>query len=109
MPIALQNRAIFPGRRGRKGAETEGGRGVASKGHIKEKRMRENGSVNFAHSHSPGETDFFIPQGQAETRLHRCYVSEQAAAIWMKNRPQKIRQKDHILQALLQKLVGDFF
>ena len=46
VPFALQNRALFEGRKVRNSAEKMGGRGVASKGGKKEKRMRENRSVN---------------------------------------------------------------
>ena len=42
MPFALQNRALFKGGKGRKGAEKKGGKGVASKEGQKEKRTREN-------------------------------------------------------------------
>ena len=45
MPLALQNRAFFEGRKARKGAEKGGGRGVARKGGKKEKRTHENKSV----------------------------------------------------------------
>ena len=44
VPFSLQNRALFEGKKGRKGAEKRGGRGVASKGGKKEKRTRENRS-----------------------------------------------------------------
>ena len=38
VPLALQNRAILEGTKGRKGAEKRAGRGVASKGAKRKKR-----------------------------------------------------------------------
>ena len=43
--FALQNRALFEGRKGGKYAEKRGGRGVARKGGKKEKRTRKNRSA----------------------------------------------------------------
>ena len=54
VPLALQNRALFERKKGRKGAEERGGRGVVSKGCKKEKGTRENRSV-FLSEHKNGE------------------------------------------------------